>query len=383
MSFEYASVTKTLMLGIALTSAVVGIFDLKHYLNLQLVPHISKHHQYWRLLVHHLACASSSDLLLTELLLYNVGIPIERAFGGVKYASFFVISAVTTMLVSFVTLLLAQLTPMTRTNFNNMPGGPFAILFAIVYQYMRLVPPAYHFRVFGVGMSDKIWIYAIAIQLTVARLPATVLPTAVGLFVGYLYRSDVLQLKSWRLPRRAVQLAEEWVKPLLGEDKPVRRTHRVLPEPRIQGGARSSSRAVNLTDDEVVTTARSAPRRRVPRSPSGTPNSTDVDTNRSAAAETPSAGANGSDQARDRADAGAAASGTGSGMVRQWMTELASGTRPVAQGGGTVRAPSESEIAILTGMFPDMDREAVLGVLQRSPNIEAAAETLLTAQTTS
>ena len=42
--------------------------------------------QYWRLLVHHLACASSSDLLLTELLLYNIGIPIERAFGGVKYA---------------------------------------------------------------------------------------------------------------------------------------------------------------------------------------------------------------------------------------------------------------------------------------------------------
>lgn len=34
-----------LMFGVALTSAVAGIFDLKHYLNLQLVPHISKHHQ--------------------------------------------------------------------------------------------------------------------------------------------------------------------------------------------------------------------------------------------------------------------------------------------------------------------------------------------------
>ena len=95
------------MFGFALTSVVAGIFDLKHYLNLQLVPHISKHHQaslaqclsgcyylpeelyfeqYWRLLIHQFACASSSDLLLTELLLYNVGIPIERAFGGVKYA---------------------------------------------------------------------------------------------------------------------------------------------------------------------------------------------------------------------------------------------------------------------------------------------------------
>ncbi len=69
------------------------------------------------------------------------------------------------MLVSFVTLLLSQLTPMTRTNFNNIPGGPFAILFAILYQYMRLVPPAYHFKIFGLGMSDKFWIYAIAFQV--------------------------------------------------------------------------------------------------------------------------------------------------------------------------------------------------------------------------
>lgn len=165
--------------------------------------------------------------------------------------------------------------------------------------------------------------------------------------------------------QRLVRLAENWVKPLLGEDKPVRRTHRVLPEPRAPGSARGSRRAVNLADDEVVTTARSAPRRRVPRPSSGTPSTIDVDANRSAAAETMSAPENGSDQARDRADTGAPASATGSGMVRQWMSELASGARPVAQGGGTVRAPSESEIAIMTGMFPDMDREAVLGVLQR------------------
>lgn len=94
------------MLGIALTSVAAGIFDLKHYLNLQLVPHISKHHQvrhtvlpavkiqftltvplkYWRLLVYHLVCGSSSDLLLVETYLYNVSICVERAFGSVKYA---------------------------------------------------------------------------------------------------------------------------------------------------------------------------------------------------------------------------------------------------------------------------------------------------------
>ncbi|EJF62338.1 hypothetical protein DICSQDRAFT_58224 [Dichomitus squalens LYAD-421 SS1] len=362
MSFEYATFTKALMFGIALTSVVAGIFDLKHYLNLQLVPHISKHHQascYWRLFVHQFACASSSDLLLTELLLYNVGIPIERGFGGVKYASFFVISAVTTMLVSFVTLLLCQLTAVTRTTFNNIPAGPIAIIFAVVYQYMRLVPSAYHFKVFGVGMSDKIWVYAIAIQLALARLPSTLLPTAVGLFVGYLYRSDFLQLKSWRIPPKAVKLAEDWVKPLLGAEKPLRRTNRVLPGPRAQDGTRGSRRTVNPTDDEVITTARNSNTRRS------------------------LGGHNAADQAQDRSGTGPNASSTGGGMVRQWMSELASGARPVAQGGATVRAPSEGEVAILTGMFPDMDREVVLGVLQRSPSIEAAAETLLASQAAS
>lgn len=94
------------MVFLALTSIVAGIFDVKHNLHLQLVPHLSRHHQvgsfissmgkalclyglqYWRLLVHNVACASASDLLLAELLLYNAAILIERAFGTVKYAVF-------------------------------------------------------------------------------------------------------------------------------------------------------------------------------------------------------------------------------------------------------------------------------------------------------
>ena len=91
------------MICIALTSVAAGIFDVKHYLHLQLVLHISKYHQvsccgesvqsayivrlqYWRLFTHHLACPSSSDLLLTELLLYNAAVHIERAFGSVKFS---------------------------------------------------------------------------------------------------------------------------------------------------------------------------------------------------------------------------------------------------------------------------------------------------------
>jgi hypothetical protein len=47
-------------------------------------PHLLM--QYWRLLVHHAAFSNSSELFLWELILYNIGVDIERQFGGVKYA---------------------------------------------------------------------------------------------------------------------------------------------------------------------------------------------------------------------------------------------------------------------------------------------------------
>ncbi|KAI0832709.1 hypothetical protein BC628DRAFT_1441792 [Trametes gibbosa] len=345
MSFEYASVTKGLMLGIALTSVAAGIFDLKHYLNLQLVPHISRHHQYWRLIVHHIACGSSSDLILVELFLYNASVCIERSFGSVKYASFLIISAVTTMLISFLALLVAQMTPVTSSLFNNIPPGPIAITSAVLYQYTRLVPPAYHFRIFGVGMSDKVWVYAIAAQLAISQFPAKLLPAAVGLLAGYLYRSDLLQLKGWRVSAKFVRLAEAWITPLFGEVQPMRRTNRVLPEPRAQVEARRQAAAID--PEEVVTTARNPRPRRTPTVHPAIPTVSTPDGTSATSEDTPEA-----------------PSQTGSGVVRQWMSELASGARP-AGGARTVRAPSEAEIAILTGMFPDLEREVVLAVLQR------------------
>lgn len=45
MSFENAPVTKGLMVGLGLTSILVGLFDVKHYFHLQLVPHLSRHFQ--------------------------------------------------------------------------------------------------------------------------------------------------------------------------------------------------------------------------------------------------------------------------------------------------------------------------------------------------
>lgn len=42
--------------------------------------------QYWRFFGHHVVFSNSSELFLWELLVYNIGVSIERQFGCVKYA---------------------------------------------------------------------------------------------------------------------------------------------------------------------------------------------------------------------------------------------------------------------------------------------------------
>jgi len=318
------------MVGIALTSIAVGIFDVKYYVNLQVVPHISKYHQYWRLFTYHLACGNSSDLFLTELLLYNVGVQIERSFGSAKYASFVFVTMLVSTIFTFLSLLTLQLFHGIGPLFNNIHPGPISVMFSILYQYMRLIPQAYQFKVFGAVVSDKIWVYVVAGQLAISYVPASLLPALIGIFTGYVYRSDVLQLKGWRIPHRFVthsdnvssrfhisirvqNFSEDWIQPLLGEGRTVRRTNRVLPVPRV----RRRPAEAGLNEDEVVTTARP----------------TDV-------------------QPRTN-------------------TEEAQATRRRRQ----------ADIDTLSTMFPDVRRAVINDVVERSPNVESAAAILLSSRT--
>lgn len=180
---------------------------------------------------------------------------------------------------------------------------------------------------------------------------------------GMMYRSDLLQLKSWRISHRIVLFAQTWIKPLLGEDRPIRRTNRVLPETRVAASGASETDNPNDQEEqpEVITTART---REPPSSSAPSPPNPNAELPHSAGAA-PAPGSTGR---------------SGSGVVRQWVSELTEAARPSNTGEGTVRVPTDSEVQILTGMFPDISREVVLGALQRTANIEAAAEVLLGSQ---
>ncbi|KAF8622179.1 hypothetical protein AX15_007291 [Amanita polypyramis BW_CC] len=329
MSFEHALVTKGLMIGSAVSSILVGLFDMKHYLHLQFVPHISRYHQYWRLPMHHMAFSNSTDLLLAEILLFNVGVLIERQFGSVKYASFVLITFLIGTIFEFVSLILFH-----RFGLNHIAMGPSILIFSILYQYSRIVPAAYKFRIFGIPLSNKNMPYLLALQLAISRLPGSAAVAVIGITTGQLYRSDLANLKSYRIPPTVVEFATRYILPLLGNARPPHRFNRAMPDGRHSGGSNWPP-----PNDEVITTARTPP-------------------------------------ARSHSENEPSNSGQRSSVVRRWVDQL-SGR---AERDSAVHIPTEEQISTMTDMFPQVPREIIVNALQENRTPEEVADSLLAAR---
>ncbi|KAF5363716.1 hypothetical protein D9756_000297 [Leucocoprinus leucothites] len=326
MSFEHAPITKAMMMGSALSSFFVGLFDVKYYFHLQLVPHISRHHQYWRLATQYLAFQNSSDLFLTEVLLYNFGIHIERRFGSVKYASFFAITILLATLLEFLALLLFN-----RLGLNYISTGASVFVYSVLYQYSRLVPSVYQFRIFGFQFNNKSLNYFLAFQLAISRLPGSLMVAVIGVITGQLYRSEIANFNAYRLSPAVVTFSKRFL-PLIGSLRAPRRSTRAFPE---------DSRSVNaqfagsntLGNDEVVTTSRRTAQ-------ANTPRSRNIDGN---------------------LDVGDGLGNPRTSVMREWVDELTGRTDRANSG---IRVPTEAEISQVTSMFPTVEREVVVGALQ-------------------
>ncbi|KAG8700230.1 hypothetical protein FRC09_006094 [Ceratobasidium sp. 395] len=231
--------------------------------------------------------------------------------------SFLLASALVSTLLNFASLLLLH-----RLGVNYVPSGPIPILFSVLYQYHRIVPSAYTFRIFGVRITNKIFTYLIALPIIISHTPGSVLAAFNGLSTGALYRSDLTNLKSFRVPPWVVST----ISSLAGSSRPPHMPTRAIPGERPP-----------FASEEVLT------RRR-------TNNATE-----SSAGEATPAGGTGA---------------TGGSVMREWVDEL-TGRRDSG------RVPSAAEIAELTAVFPHARREEIVDALQRSQTVDQAASVLL------
>lgn len=133
-----------------------------------------------------------------------------------------------------------------------------------------------------------------------------------------MYRSDLAGFNAYRLPTSVVQFSRTVLFPFLGSIHPPRRTNRAAPDTfwTSQGGF--------AENDELITTAPTTRGR--------------------------ASGEEGTD--RQSAPDG----------IQELVDELRGRVDQVNTG---LRVPSQEEIAYMTSMFPSINREAVVGALQR------------------
>lgn len=232
--------TTLLLLSLPTTSLLTTLLSLKPYLGISLVPHLWPYLQLSRTFTHPIAHTSSSTLLFTCVLLYQLRV-LERLYSSRKYASLLLMTAPLTAIATVATAILVK--AVSGGRWNYVPAGFTAQVFVLLAQYVESTPVMWTVRVqlgdFGptnssngpgnndgdstkagsaeqktddddsggglaLWLSDKWTTYLLAGQLACAHLPYSLLPAAVGWVIGKAYRREVLPsgLMRWRIPRR-------------------------------------------------------------------------------------------------------------------------------------------------------------------------------------
>nr|XP_019013389.1 uncharacterized protein I206_01455 [Kwoniella pini CBS 10737]OCF52170.1 hypothetical protein I206_01455 [Kwoniella pini CBS 10737] len=369
------------MIILAITSISISLLDLKPYLHLQLIPHITKYHQFWRIIIHPFAFTNSTELLIGEILLYNIGVSIERAFGSRKYASFILVSSLLSTFIASISIILGH-----RIGLNSIPAGPYGIIFSLIWQQYRMFPSLYHFKVLGIEFSSKAFNWVLALQLFLSNPPSSIFISLIGLITGYIYRTDTLfplpslsisrrrllvkrSLKTYRIPLSIYQLLSRLFNPIIGESLPPRRSQRVLPG---QGGNENNN-SNNFSNNRATTTAINNPNttaqaraslRSLLTSRLNTNTTQSTMTNQTPTPGINMEGGNGIGIEEERREPGSTTAAMG-----EWVNDMT--------GRGT-RVASEEEISTLSNMFPNLSRNVIVRALQTNNfNTAQAVEALL------
>lgn len=242
------------MLTLGANTFIVGAFQFKHYFRLQLVPHITKYTQWWRILSYQAAFQSSSELFISQIILYNVSVALERVYGSRKFSSYIFVSGVVSTTMTVLGMLAAG-----WFGINTSFAGPIPILFSILYSYYRVIPSAYRYRIFGVSLTDKTPYYVMATFLALINAPESIALATIGILTGAACRSDILPFKSYRLPSWINKVASAF-RPLIGSTEPGYRPNSVLPElgqsgthvPTSSNGEAIGSAGVDIAEPSVM-----------------------------------------------------------------------------------------------------------------------------------
>ncbi|KAJ5823355.1 hypothetical protein N7447_005695 [Penicillium robsamsonii] len=196
-----APLTKALLIYTIASSIALSLFDIKHLVVIYVSPHFWPYAQFWRALVWQVVgFTNSTEALFAAMLVYHMRV-VERAWGKRKIATFLLTTLPYTTLLPPI-LLALLIRPLSLNNFNYLPSGPTATIFALLAQYHATIPYTYRYRIgstpspptptLSLLLSDKTTTYIVAAQLALSQFPAMLLPSALGWIVGVAWRAELL-----------------------------------------------------------------------------------------------------------------------------------------------------------------------------------------------
>ncbi|XP_026427476.1 rhomboid-like protein 20 [Papaver somniferum] len=183
-AFVLASGVLTIYFGIQGRSSTLGLSYQDSFKKLKI----------WKLIASVFAFSSTPELMFGLYLLYYFRV-FERQIGSNKYSVFILFSVI----VSSVFEVLA-LTLLKDATLNILTSGPYGLIFSSFVPFYFDIPVSTRFRIFGVSISDKSFIYLACLQLLFSSWKRSILPGICGILAGSLYRLNILRIRKIKFP---------------------------------------------------------------------------------------------------------------------------------------------------------------------------------------
>ncbi|XP_020114161.1 rhomboid-like protein 20 [Ananas comosus] len=197
--FHNAPVAKTLVVATALFTVPFGIQGRSLKLGLS-YEDVYQKLRIWKLISSVFAFKSTPELIFGLCLLYYFRV-FERQIGSNKYSVFILFSVVVSLL--FQILALGYL---KDPSLNPLASGPYGLIFASYVPFFFDIPISLRFRIFGLHLSDKSFIYLAGLQLLFSSWKQSILPGICGILAGSLYRLNLFGIRKLKFPDVATSI---------------------------------------------------------------------------------------------------------------------------------------------------------------------------------
>lgn len=119
----------------------------------------------------------------------------ERQIGSNKHTVFILFSVM--MSVLFEVLAIAYL---KDPSLNILASGPYGLIFASFIPFYFDIPVSSRFRVFGMHLTNKSFVYLAGLQLIFSCWKRSLLPGICGILAGSLYRLNLFGIRKIKIP---------------------------------------------------------------------------------------------------------------------------------------------------------------------------------------